>query len=148
MVFTAISVYFPLMMVAKENRSSSETIGPHEPVFWSNLKIFTLDGTYSASSQNYFELYQEGQIPKQAILEDPEVGKGKGLYWIRDFPMAGDWRTTSSAELFNPTETQTITTVYTSHSKALNGFLGFMFGFIIWIVLMVFLSWIDSNLLQ
>ena len=145
--FTFASIIVPYKVVSSANTPKQIEVGPNQTYFWTSDYTLSrsLEGTFSLKSSAYFELRQEGKTPKQSVFEGPSVGENNGLYWVRDFPMTGDWKVSgSSPEIFSLKPSTFISTPYFI-KKGFNIFLGAFFGFFFWLLSIGFVLWLDSR---
>ncbi len=145
LVFTVACIFLPAHFVSVSNTPKQIDIGLNQTYYWASDHILTLDGTYSLKSLYYFELHQ-GDVTVQAILEAPEPGESNGMYWIRNYPMTGNWDVSGGSPIIFSSQDSLITSTPDGWGKGWHIFSGSVLGFIAWLFSILFLTKLGNDL--
>lgn len=137
-IVTVFCVVGTVKSIAYFNSPRIVETGPNKTFTWTSSDILTVHGTYSLKSYGYFQVIQ-GDRPKQAVYEEPTIGEENGLYWIRDYPMSGDYLVSGSATVFS-VEAYSATATPTPASKIFNIFFGSIIGIVVWLFILAFIG--------
>jgi len=129
-IFIGVCAY---SLTGKANAVAQREVGPHQTIYLTDSYIYTLDGTYTLKSANYFELIQGGDV-RQSVYHEPEVGQEKGDYRLTD-DLTGDWRIDGFATMYSRTN-NTFTATHTTGDKVMNGFLIGLVALLVWALFM------------
>lgn len=141
----SFSIYMPYRTVSNSNETKSIEVGPNQPYTIDSSSSLTVEpGSYTFSSDYYFELHQGNTIILSA-LEKPPVGESNGKYWIRDLYMTGGWTTSHWSASVYSLNTHLIKVTPANFMKVMNITLGIILALFLLFCSLGFIFWFDNS---
>lgn len=143
LILTAVSIYIPYSFVQNNNQPKQINLTSDQTYNLYNLVIITNNDKISLKSSSYFEVSQEETVITPQ-LENPEIGKDAGQFWVRDLPLTEEFTINIGAANIYYKSSQ-IRIVPTDDNKHFFRMVGVMLGVMLWLCSILLLIWVYNH---